>query len=135
MLAVNGVLAARLRIELPLTITHQATWISPKDVTAVLQVAEREVQSSPAECLGGLRILVADDADANRRLISLILTRAGAQVTTAVDGSEAVKLLAANAFDLAIIDMQMPELDGYEATGIVRSQGQRLPSSRSRAMR
>ncbi len=80
-------------LELPMTVNHQTRWMDPKQISSYVHSAERDVQAAPAKCLSGLRILVADDADANRRLISLILTRAGACVTTSVDGVDALQQL------------------------------------------
>ncbi len=114
-------------LELPLTLNRQTQWIDPKQISSHLRTGESDVQVTTAKCLTGLRILVADDAEANRRLIGLILTRAGACVTTCADGEEALNQLVQQKFDLAVIDMQMPVLDGYEATRRLRSQGLPLP--------
>jgi len=72
-------------------------------------------------------ILVADDAEANRRLIALILTRAGANVVTACNGREALKLMADREFSVVLMDMQMPDIDGYQATQMIRSTGCETP--------
>ncbi|MBX7164702.1 MAG: response regulator [Pirellulales bacterium] len=77
--------------------------------------------------LQGARILVADDGDANRRLIQVLLTRAGAKVAVAADGQQAVELALAEAHDLILMDMQMPVLDGYDATAKLRQAGIATP--------
>jgi CheY-like chemotaxis protein len=74
------------------------------------------------------RILVADDNEANRRLISLRLRTAGADVVTAGDGQEAIDRTNQAAeerrpFDAVIIDMQMPVVDGYDAVRQLRARG------------
>ena len=73
------------------------------------------------------RILVVDDGDANRRLISLILTRAGCDVEQATNGQEGVEMADQSQFDLILMDMQMPVLDGYSATKLLREKGFKQP--------
>jgi signal transduction histidine kinase/ActR/RegA family two-component response regulator/HPt (histidine-containing phosphotransfer) domain-containing protein len=73
------------------------------------------------------RILLVDDGATNRKLISLILRRAGAEVTCAENGQIAIELVAENQFDLILMDMQMPVMDGYTAATTLREQGATLP--------
>lgn len=70
-------------------------------------------KSLPAEELHGLRILVVEDNEVNRTLIQRLLARRGAIVTMASSGKEALAALSANRFDVALIDIQMPEMDGF----------------------
>ncbi|OBS32030.1 hypothetical protein A9O67_10770 [Tepidimonas fonticaldi] len=67
-----------------------------------------------------LDILVAEDHPVNRRVIEALLTRAGHRVTFADDGRAAVALAQQRAFDLVLMDMQMPEMDGLQATEALR---------------
>ncbi|MBL8020294.1 MAG: response regulator [Leptospirales bacterium] len=62
-----------------------------------------------------LRILVAEDDEINRLLVVRILEQAGHSVQTAENGIEALKLMETQEFDLALVDLQMPEMDGYSA--------------------
>lgn len=61
---------------------------------------------------GKRRILVVDDDQAVRTLVRTVLERAGYEVTTARDGREAISLLAASDYDVVLLDVVMPRLDG-----------------------
>lgn len=69
------------------------------------------------------RILLVDDTEANRQLIQLFLKRNDLVVETATNGQEAVDAANASVFDVILMDMQMPVMDGYAATKILRDQG------------
>ena len=67
-----------------------------------------------------LRILVAEDNPVNQRVICMMLESFGAEVTLAEHGGEAVDHFRARAFDLVLMDMMMPQLDGLAATRAIR---------------
>ncbi|AMV21351.1 response regulator [Planctomyces sp. SH-PL14] len=73
------------------------------------------------------RILVVDDGEANRRLLCLVLKRAGATVEQAINGQEAVDIVSLRDFDVVLMDMQMPVKDGYTATRELRDHNFRKP--------
>ena len=68
-----------------------------------------------------LRILVAEDHPVNQQLIFRLLERRGHKVTIAGDGRQAVDAYARDTFDLIVMDVQMPVMDGFEATAAIRA--------------
>jgi PAS domain S-box-containing protein len=73
------------------------------------------------------RVLVVDDGAENRELLSLVLAENGLWVEEAADGQQALDKLAAGNFDLVLMDMQMPVMDGYAATQALRRRGDKVP--------
>jgi len=78
----------------------------------------------PAE---GLRILLAEDHRDMRTTLTRLLEQAGASVDTACDGREAVAKVSSGVFDLVLMDLLMPHMDGYQATRTLRAQGYTVP--------
>jgi two-component system sensor histidine kinase/response regulator len=78
-----------------------------------------------------LRVLLAEDNAANQKLVLRLLEKRGHSVIVAGDGLRAVEAFKSQSFDLALMDVQMPEVGGFEATGIIRglesATGRRLP--------
>jgi signal transduction histidine kinase/CheY-like chemotaxis protein len=83
--------------------------------------------AAPKPDLTGIRVLVAEDGIDNRELIEVVLQNAGATVATAENGRLAVALAETNPFDIILMDMNMPEMDGEEATRLLRSRGCEIP--------
>jgi len=72
-------------------------------------------------------VLVVDDGDTNRKLVRLVLERVGAKVSQAENGQQAVERAVSEHFDVILMDMQMPIMDGYTATAELRKRGISTP--------
>ena len=82
------------------------------------------------ESMPGLDILLVEDNAMNRELATVLLTNAGHKVTHAAHGREALEHHAAGHFDLILMDLQMPEMGGFEATAQIRQrEAQGMPKS------
>ena len=84
---------------------------------------------TPAAC-APLRILLVEDNPANQKLAAYILQDRGHAVEIAGNGQEAIYLAEQNRYDVILMDVQMPEMDGLEATAAIRKRedgGQRMP--------
>jgi signal transduction histidine kinase/CheY-like chemotaxis protein/HPt (histidine-containing phosphotransfer) domain-containing protein len=103
-------------------------------LAAVTRALAREMPARPAlptAMLPGdlpdrrLRLLLAEDNVVNQRLAATLLERRGHKVTIVSNGREAIEALERSAFDAVLMDVQMPEMGGFEATAIVREREQR----------
>jgi CheY-like chemotaxis protein len=73
------------------------------------------------------KILVAEDNPSNQKLISILLQKKGYEVDIADDGREAIDKAMASTYDLILMDMQMPNVNGYDATRELRNKGCQVP--------
>jgi PAS domain S-box-containing protein len=99
---------------------------------SVAEAAEEPAPPEPDPPSGGdLRILLAEDNLVNQKLALRLLEKKGYQVQVAATGREALSWLEAERFDLVLMDVQMPEMSGFEATSLIRDkeklQGGHLP--------
>ena len=81
---------------------------------------EPAVLPRPVDLSRPIRVLVVDDNAANRELARLFLSGVGAEISEATNGSEAVQMAQALPYDVVLMDIQMPVLDGYGALRQIR---------------
>jgi CheY-like chemotaxis protein len=103
---------------------HFTTWVQPSEgKPASVPAAAPDAAVAPAP-ERPLRILVADDFVVNQRLLQRMLEKLGHHVTVVANGQEAVDVSATETFDLVLMDVQMPVMDGLVATGTIRQREQ-----------
>jgi CheY-like chemotaxis protein/HPt (histidine-containing phosphotransfer) domain-containing protein len=92
---------------------------------------EAKVSERPEHELKPLRILLVEDSLVNQKLAMVVLSQRGHSVATALNGQEAIDQIENNAFDLVLMDVEMPVMDGIEATTQIREReretGRHLP--------
>ena len=85
------------------------------------------VHTSDEDNFFGCKVLVVDDHPVNQKLLKIILEKANCTVNTANDGENAIKEASKEEFDIIFMDIQMPGINGYEATQILREKGYSKP--------
>jgi CheY-like chemotaxis protein len=86
----------------------------------VTEPAEESVRAPAVSLAQPIRILLAEDNPANRELMDALLKDTGVTLSFAADGAEAVEMVTREAFDLVLMDIQMPVMDGVSATQAIR---------------
>ncbi len=71
---------------------------------------------------GSINILLAEDNLLNIKLIKILFAQYGIDIKVATNGLEAIEKIKMNSFDLVLMDMEMPVMDGYEATAVIRNE-------------
>jgi PAS domain S-box-containing protein len=88
--------------------------------SSCLGAAQAQYEGQDPASSRPLRVLLAEDNAINKKLAARILERRGHRVTGATNGREALAAMEAQTFDLILMDLQMPEMDGFEATAAIR---------------
>ena len=115
-------------VKIPLLLAKSARWIDAQSAGQELRKdrAARGVDPSQMR-LKAARVLIVDDGEPNRELIRLVLKRAGLTVDEAENGEQAITAVRNQKYDVILMDMQMPVMDGYEASTLLRRMGHAMP--------
>ena len=97
------------------------------DLNAARSTVKKSTKNSKNHKLTGIRILLVDDAPDNRALVNRVLSIYGASVKNAESGQEALNSCAENTWDIILMDMQMPVMDGFQTTKALRARGYQQP--------
>ena len=98
-------------------------------------IEKPEIEEEPAQVGGetsqtdfsGLKLLLVEDIEVNREIAIMLLSQFGFEIDTAENGRVAVEKSAASAYDLILMDIQMPIMNGYDAVQEIRKSGNRVP--------
>ncbi|MDK1025431.1 MAG: response regulator [Gammaproteobacteria bacterium] len=111
------------------TIEAQATpgtaFLEPEQLLLDDEIADQDAAKSWV--FPQARILAVDDGDENRELLTLVLRELDLEVDTAVNGKIAVEMVENQHYDLILMDVSMPLMDGYVAVGLMRERGLKIP--------
>jgi PAS domain S-box-containing protein len=109
--------------------TFKASVLARPAGATEIGVANKTIQSlvQNRELLPGAKILLVEDSPDNQVLVKRLLTNAGMVVDIASNGAEGIEMAEANNYDVVLMDMQMPVLDGYAATARLRLDGYNKP--------
>ncbi|MHB8528703.1 MAG: ATP-binding protein [Caulobacteraceae bacterium] len=119
-LTAHGVLGAGATFTLTLTLADCGL-ATANPVPAIDDRTQYASQPSATLAEQPIRILLADDHETNRTVVRLILTSIGVDLVSAENGEEAVAVFKSDPFDLVLMDMQMPVMDGLTAIGLMRA--------------
>lgn len=93
----------------------------PNAITPIIKIPHSINSTIANRSLDGARILLVEDNSMNQFLANQILKKWDAEVTFAETGKEALEIIKSNTFDVILMDLQMPEMNGYDATIAIRS--------------
>jgi CheY-like chemotaxis protein len=122
-------LKSQLGIGSTFTLTVATGGLSDVVFVNKFEVINDAVQLANADQVPSLsgRILLVDDNEDNRNLVVLLIAKTGLEIDIAKNGKEGLKKALAVDYDLILMDIQMPEMDGIEATTRLIASGSRVP--------
>jgi PAS domain S-box-containing protein len=97
-------------------------WFAITAATPSAAIAKPPDPAAEDVTVGALRLLVVDDVAVNRELVSALLASFDVEVSQAASGAEALEAAMGSAFDIILMDLQMPGMDGLAATAAIRAQ-------------
>ncbi len=112
------------RITLPVEDVKEDQLVKPDEISLVLEDSQQE---DGRWRFPEAKVLVVDDGTENRELVRVLLEEAGLTVAEAANGLEGVEKAQEYQFDIILMDVQMPVMDGFEATRTLRKNGFELP--------
>ena len=95
-------------------------FILPFDISFKKNIDIRDVEKKTSKSIKGKRILLAEDNEMNQKLVLMYLTKYDVIIDLAENGYQAIKAAKSNDYDLILMDIQMPEVDGLEASTEIR---------------
>ncbi len=110
---------------LPIGKTGSSRFLQPEEV-ALLKQAVESTETSSWKFSGG-KVLVVDDGAENRELVKVVLEEVGLTVVEAENGQIGVDKVLSDSFDLVLMDIQMPVMDGFTAARLMRKKGIEIP--------
>ncbi len=94
--------------------------LAEKNSTQKLYTTDQQINNKEEKAITGAHVLLVEDNDINQLVAQELLKQASVNVDIAANGQEAVEMVRSGNYDAVLMDIQMPVLDGYEATGMIR---------------
>ena len=116
---------SRFRVRLAGGAVSDIEWVSGQQ--AIAQLSEAKIDQAAAWDFPDARVLVVDDGPENRELVKLVLENHGLLVDEAENGQVGVDMAIAHQYDVVLMDVQMPVMDGFTATQTLRAGGLQVP--------